>query len=307
MKTHPTRRLIIAGFDNQYTSTHSRRAHATWLEGWFEKHAPADVPNPLSSGAIREGVEAVRRMASRLREDGSPPGGSEERPAEARAQVQALMALVEARRDELAKHAEPREVEFLRRTLLNLLAHDLGMRGVNRADVHATPMPILQARDERMGSNLAFLANEYYPGKKIIAWAASSHLLKNPEVCESLYGRNRALGEDHFKPMGHYAAAELGADYFTITFTAHTGQIGRPWSVPTAIPPSEPGDLETLMAEAGLSLAIVPLKPPKDDAGAAWLRNPQVMRPMGYGRERAVWGQCFDAVMFTREMTPSTK
>lgn len=301
-RANPARRLMIAGFDNQYTSAASRRAHADWLARWFAGVEDAALP----PGTIAEGVEAVRWMAARFREDGSPPRGSEERLDEARAQVRALIALIESRRDDLGRQAEPREIEFVRRTLLNLLAFDRAMRGMNRANIQATPAPILQERDERMGSNLAFLARTYYPDEKIIVWAASSHLLRNPEECESLYGRPRAEGPDAFKPMGHFAAADLGADYFSITFSAFDGSIGRPWSGPTPIPAAEPGDIESLMKDAGLSLAIIPLRPPPGDPAAAWLGEPQVMRPMGYGRERAVWGRCFDALFFTREMMPST-
>lgn len=301
-RADPVRRLMIAGFDSQYTSAASRRAHADWLSRWF---ASLTTPN-LPAQMIDEGVEAVRWMAARLREDGKPPGGSEERLDEAREQVRALVAILESRRADLARSAEPREIEFVRRTLVNLLAFDRAMRGMNRANIQATPAPILQERDERMGSNLAFLARTYYPDKKIIAWAASSHLLRNPEECQSLYGRPRAEGPDAFKPMGHFAAADLGADYFSITFSAFEGSIGRPWSGPTPVPAAEPGDIESLMKDAGLSLAIISLRPTPGDPAAAWLGQPQVMRPMGYGRERAVWGRCFDALFFTREMTPST-
>lgn len=310
------RRLIIAGFDNQYTSALSRRAHAKWLDEWFAPLLVSAAPGTGAGGTpalkpelVRAGIEGVRWMAARFKEDGSPPRGDPDKLEESREAVAALAAALEpfaadgaeaaSRLPNVAKH----ESEFVRRTLLNLLAFDRGQREMNRENIHATPIEVLQLRDERMGSNLVFLANEYYKGKKIIAWAASSHLLRNPAECQSLYGREDR--GDAYKPQGHFAAEALGKDYFVITFSAFEGKIGRPWSGANPIPRSEPGDLETLLADAGLDLAIVPLNP-KGDA-AAWLREPQVMRPMGYGRERAVWGRCFDAMFFTRTMMPSTK
>ncbi|MGD9689765.1 MAG: erythromycin esterase family protein [Phycisphaerales bacterium] len=297
------RRLIMAGFDNQYTSSASRRQHASWLDSFFTRLADrgCKLPEPV----VSSGVDAVRWMAARLRETGAAPRGDPDRLAESRAAVRALITLIEDQRAYLARHEEPREIEFARLTLLNLLTFDRASRETDRQNISNTPREVLQLRDQRMGENLVFLAREYFKGKRLIVWAASSHLLRNGGECTSLYGPENRGGD--FKPLGHFAAEGLGRDYFVITFSAHQGAIGRPWSAPTPIARSEPGDLEALMADAGLSLAIVPLNPAADDPEAAWLREPQVMRPMGYGRERAVWGRCFDALFFTRDMTPSTR
>ncbi len=239
-----------------------------------------------------------------LKDDGQPPKGDPDKLADARNAVRALIKLMEDRRADLDKIAEPREVEFTRRTLLNLLAFDRGNREFNRENPMATPVEISQLRDERKGDNLAFLSREYFKGKKIIAWAASSHLLRNPgETESSTAGTTEPIFLSRWatSPPRHSAKTTSSSP----SAPTRAGSAG-PWSGASPIEKSEAGDLETLMADAGLTLAIIPLNPPAADAGAAWLREPQVMRPMGYGRERAIWGRCFDALFFTREMTPST-
>jgi erythromycin esterase len=296
------RRLIIAGFDCQFTSTASRRAFAPWVKTWFE-NCKTDLPQET----VDAGTAAVEWLASRLRDTGGKPTGDQDKLAESREAAEALIRLVETRRADLETRTPAHEVEFLRRTLLNLLGYDRSRREFDMSAPRDNPPEIAWLRDRLMGENLAFLATDYFKGKKIIAWAASSHLLRNPAECESLYG---GIGKDHrdaSTPMGHIAAKLLGADYFTITFSASGGRIGRPWSGPSPIEPAEPGDLEALMADAGLNLAIIPLNPAKTDASAAWLLQPQVMRPMGYGRERSVWGRCFDLLFFTKTMEPSTR
>jgi erythromycin esterase-like protein len=68
--------------------------------------------------------------------------------------------------------------------------------------------------------------------------------------------------------------------------------------------PPRKGSIEELLVEAGLTNAFLDLKAPP--AGGEWLRAQRlVMRPMGYGEMEAIWPDVFDAVVFTKTMTPS--
>lgn len=57
-----------------------------------------------------------------------------------------------------------------------------------------------QARDRQMGDNLVFLQRELYHNRKMIVWAASSHLVYNGDNIErTFYHQNPRLG-DYSKP-----------------------------------------------------------------------------------------------------------
>ena len=72
-------------------------------------------------------------------------------------------------------------------------------------------------RDSLMAENIIWLANKYYPDKKIIIWAASYHLAKH-----------KTLGYGNLKEtlLGDYIRKELDKDTYTITFTAYKGNVG---------------------------------------------------------------------------------
>jgi erythromycin esterase len=61
----------------------------------------------------------------------------------------------------------------------------------------------LNIRDQGMAQNVKFLAEELYPNKKIIIWAANKHITKSPS-------------EEHWKNMGVYLADHFGDSLYTI-------------------------------------------------------------------------------------------
>ena len=157
-------------------------------------------------------------------------------------------------------------------------------------------------RDEQMADNLVWLSNQLYPDRKIIVWAASFHLMRNPSQIEVLGGRPDYRG---LKQMGHYVHQQLGDQFFTIAFTAYDGTAGSimaPSPFQIAKPPA--GTLEDLFQRAGLTNAVVSLNP-KAERGR-WLTNKFHARPLGYAWMEAIWHRHFDAMFFNKTMRPST-
>jgi hypothetical protein len=66
-----------------------------------------------------------------------------------------------------------REIAFARRVLSNLLILEQDKRQPKTGGAADNDL-----RDKAMGENLAWLAKEYYPDRKIIVWAASRHLMR---------------------------------------------------------------------------------------------------------------------------------
>ncbi|WP_157730070.1 erythromycin esterase family protein [Tenacibaculum jejuense] len=77
-------------------------------------------------------------------------------------------------------------------------------------------------RDKRMASNVKFLANKKYPNKKIMLWAATSHLLSNPNSIKNY----RVSKKYNKKKMGVYLKKEYGERYYVMAFTPFKGKFG---------------------------------------------------------------------------------
>jgi erythromycin esterase len=162
---------------------------------------------------------------------------------------------------------------------------------------------LTNARDPQMAKNLVWLAREAYPKRKIIVWAASLHLMRNPATVKPLKG----LPADYYKDvvtMGHEVWKALGKETYTLAFVAAEGQAGRPWDKPWKLQPVEAGSLEGLLVAAGFTNAVVDFR--HLDGSGAWLRQKLTSRPLGHSDMAADWTNVFDGVVFTRTMFPST-
>ncbi len=155
-------------------------------------------------------------------------------------------------------------------------------------------------RDAQMAKNLIWLAREAYPQRKIIVWAASFHLARNPASIQfatgvSPYKGTTTMGDDVWK--------ELGDKTYTLGFIASEGQYGRFGSAPLGVPAARPGSLEDLFSTAVFENAILDFR--HLDKSGEWLREKFIATPLGYGAMLADWTNVFDGVVFTRTMVPS--
>jgi erythromycin esterase len=151
-----------------------------------------------------------------------------------------------------------------------------------------------------MAENLAYLAEERYPGKKIIVWAASFHIMHNAPQIQS---QDPTLSYKDTVPMGQTVHEKFGPSVYTIAFTAYQGRSGNPFfgGSPLARPASD--SVEAFFHDAASPLAFVDLRQlPRSH----WLRAPQNARPLGYSPMVADWGNIFDAIFYTDVMFPST-
>lgn len=163
-----------------------------------------------------------------------------------------------------------------------------------------------QARDEQMGRNLIWFANERYPGRKIIVWAATFHNARNLRKLDPGLGNPELKKEyETFVAMGEVAHRTLGRQMYSLGFTAATGQAGSVFRKPRALAKPSPGSLEDLMERAGLEIALVDFRNPPE--GGHWLHEPLISRPLGYTEMKGSWSEVLDGMMFIREMTPSTR
>ncbi|HEX8830182.1 MAG TPA: erythromycin esterase family protein, partial [Longimicrobium sp.] len=146
------------------------------------------------------------------------------------------------------------------------------------------------------------LANVYYPGRKIIVWAASSHIARDTEVLASPTG-GRPYATGWTVHMGTEAYRVLGPDMYAIGFTAGAGRSGRAGSGSQPLPAMLPGSLEEHFARTGHHNAFLDFR--NRPAGGDWLKN-VFTRPFGYQDLGGDWTRVLDGMIYTGEMVPST-
>ncbi len=157
-------------------------------------------------------------------------------------------------------------------------------------------------RDAQMAKNLVWMHQKQFPNRKIIVWAASFHIMRNPSGIEV---PGKTVDYSEMVQMGHAVDQALGKKVFTIAFTANDGMAGTYFRPPFGIGESPEGTLENIFAQANIENGILALNPTDD--GGAWLLQEQFSRPLGYSWMKARWGKHFDAMVFNREMKPSTR
>jgi erythromycin esterase len=157
-------------------------------------------------------------------------------------------------------------------------------------------------RDPEMAENLSWLANQLYPGRRIIVWAHNVHIMRNPSLTQIA----QAYGAEWF--MGDRVSAEFGDASYAIAPVSYEGSYRWAPLISVAtyniIPDQHPdAEFEELMAALGHPFALVDLR--NAAPGDGWLAQPFLARPIVHRADRAAWTQVYDAFLFIRSQEPS--
>jgi erythromycin esterase len=276
------RPLEMAGFDNQLTGTLARDS----LHLFADQFARRIGSRVLQDPDWPEALATLHQLADRANA-GVPP-------LERRQQM--LRLLAELRTDALARGAGDRDAAFWAQVMESLASY----AGITWQTLGSSTFNNL--RDAQMARNLVWLANTRYPGRKIIVWAASAHVAR-----DVAHLRNTAGGQPYQTGWSVHMGGEvypvLGAQMYSIGFTAAAGRFGPYWQTPATLAPPPAGSMEAYFVEAGLTNAFLDLR--AVPAGGEWLRAVYA-RPFGYGYLQGDWTRVFDGMIFTRDMLPST-
>ena len=283
---HP---LELAGFDSQFTAAGSRAAFVSDLEAFLEAEGsslPADPRWPGFRVTLTGLIDGSQFTVK-------PP----------EAEKEGFRAIIAELREWVGEGgaAEPgSERRFWAQMLKSAEAQ---AEGTWQMDMENLTVESARFRDEQMGDNLVWLANDWYRGRKLIVWAATFHNVRNIGQIDS---RMPDLDYTKAMTMGHRVWEALGEDVYNLGFTAYEGE-AAPWAADSAQALAVPteGSLEDLMARAGLDNAIVDFR----GAGPAlsWLSEPLISRPLGYGEMEADWTSILDGMFFNRVMERSTR
>lgn len=267
------RPLELTGFDMQLTGSLSRDELLPVLKGAIGAGG-VDAPAFLDAlGALTVSMERFRKI----------PG--ERRQAFAR-EAEAVDRALERRADD--------DGRFLRQVARSTAVN---VRFLWEADFDRPVPEVMNRRDAQMAENLLWLAEHRYPGRRIIVWAATSHISRNRQRIQ------KPLADPGMIPMGHHVWQRMGPRAYALAFTSARGQVATWRSTPWDLAPPRRGSLEHAFAALPGDTWFLDLRThvrPGD-----WLAAPVLARPMGYSRMTAVWPDIVDGFVFVRNAEPS--
>lgn len=163
-------------------------------------------------------------------------------------------------------------------------------------------------KDGQMADNLVWLSEEYFSDRKIIVWAHTGHLYRNPytiskpgltnEETRCLFQYTRL---DDFTVMGHDVYQELGDRIYTVGVISYEGYERATPVITQPINRTqvEELELEELFFLAGHDLAFLDLRSVGEDGN--WLHERLYARTAPHRALRARWPAVLDGFLFIRE------
>src|ERR1700687_2052333 len=209
-----------------------------------------------------------------------------------------LVATRDRRRGELLVRYPPREIEYLRQTLVSLMNMDRALGPGDRK-----PFADGYTRDGAMAENLLWWLRGPLKDRKIIVWAHNYHVMTavasdQPSPADRPAKGGPLLGG----PMGRILKAELGPAFYSIGFASYGGAC-RDLEAKDKAGPVVPGALEALFHAAGRPALFL------DVSGLPvnhWLRAPLTAGLSFYEPIPAAWTRCYDGLFFIDVQKPST-
>jgi erythromycin esterase len=147
-------------------------------------------------------------------------------------------------------------------------------------------------RDRQMAANLKWISEYYYPGKKIIVWAANFHVSKN-----SYDGLPPAVSE--YVTMGYVLYQSLNQEMYILGFDSYEGTAGRLGTKPYDVKKPRKNSLEEWMATKNSEYAFVDFRKFKSDKKEMFY-----MKGKSHDNSVGMWNQVYDGVFYIKHMYP---
>ncbi|HYV91444.1 MAG TPA: erythromycin esterase family protein [Chitinophagales bacterium] len=151
---------------------------------------------------------------------------------------------------------------------------------------------IVSMRDAQMAENLLWLNSVRFHDTKIIVWAASMHIQ---------HGTHYRF---HITSMGTLVHDQLGSNVYSIGFIAGKGKVAACFE-PESSTINEPGkeSLEAMINGAGFENAFIDFRNLPEEN---FLHGEIEAGPFGYTRQKRIWPEYFDGMIYTHTMKRST-
>jgi erythromycin esterase len=202
-----------------------------------------------------------------------------------------LVETIDRRRGELLVFYAPWEIDWVRQSLVSLLATERAIPLLG-----SPPNADGYRRDTVMAENLLWWLNGPLKERKVIVWAHNYHVMNY-----NYLARDEATARKG-APMGQHLKTALGADLYTIGFTSYGGSYADPEA--GGDQPVTPRPLETLLHAVGRPLLFLDLAhlPADHWLRTSWTANFYMYEPM-----ESTWTRVYDGLFFIDVQKPSTE
>lgn len=265
------RRLTLAGFDTQNSGSARTEVSA-------RLKAMVALVDPAMGARLAEDEERLGKLSVK-------PGNRE--ALELVPRYEEAAELLVRDRTKLRQHFSSRPV------LVDLAIQELRSRARFARQVAADGTEAFNVRDEGMASNLDFLLDTMYTGRKMIVWAHNVHIARQPES---------ANGQ---KPMGSWVATHRkpGEVYSVGIYMGRgVGAMNDRKRYEIKVPLAD--SFEAVLANAGRRMSFVDFSHAAPSSATAWMFQPIDVRDWGlYGKHFAP-ASLYDAVVYIDTVTP---
>ncbi len=153
------------------------------------------------------------------------------------------------------------------------------------------------ARDSQMAQNLKWLSLVKFPGKKMIVWAANTHVGK---LADSLIKNKSGQG---FTSMGSFFTQDslLSTQSYVLGFTSFNGKAGRLTSNEYTIPTPSPNTFESWI-DTSFQYAFIDFRTFNKQYPNT--NKPFYLKGFVHYPEMENWTKIFDGIFYIKEMYP---
>lgn len=244
------RPLEMAGFDMQVTADGSTKAFAEDLRAFA-----AGLRDPGLRGQATALVE--QGLAAREKLFATKFAGRADLDA-LTAAAGGLAALIADHRTDFERVRGPLDTSFMAHAIENMRA-DAAFRA-EFAHAPATTAARESSRDAINATNLRWLLDERYAGRKAIVWAHDVHVM-NAYYDANFRGVHLRQQTGDMKPTGTFMAGWYGQQIYTLGMTTFAGEDGFAMGGPaTPVPPAPDGSLEARLHAMGHPYAFIDLR-----------------------------------------------
>ncbi len=147
-------------------------------------------------------------------------------------------------------------------------------------------------REAGMAENVAALADDIYPGRKIILWGHNTHIQRS-SAGEAGSG---VLG------LGARLASVFGRAYYAVGFFAGRGEACWNDRTPYTLTPPRDNSLEAVLMAAGAGALMIDLAGAAPSGLNAWMTSLIPAKDWGYRDTAIVPRERYDAILFIRDV-----
>ena len=231
--------LDMAGFDMQVTADGSMERFATDLRSFVAALGESAL-RARASELANQAIEARGRVFSAMQAEDLES---------LRDAAAGLLSLIRNKRTAFEEVHGSRTSSFMEHAIENMR-----IDAVNRYDAHLSAAPNVERenrRDALNASNLHWLIQDGYPGRKIIVWAHNVHVM-NAYYSSDWHTVHLEPQPTDMKPSGVFLAEWLKDGVYTIGMTTYQGQDGLAIAdVASPIDPADAGSLESRLHRLG--------------------------------------------------------